>query len=204
MIAVIDYGVGNLGSIINMFKKIGMVETMSATTPDDLKKADKYILPGVGAFDVGIKLLNHSGMREELDRQILELHKPILGICLGMQMLGEMSEEGVEMGLGYIPFSCRKFQLDGMGLRVPHMGWDYVHTEKDISLAARPKENLRFYFAHSYYAECSDVDDILFSCDYGLHFAAGIHRDNIYGVQFHPEKSHNFGKWLFQNFVEEV
>lgn len=204
MIAIIDYGIGNLGSIRNMLKKSGMKETMLATMPDDLKKADKYILPGVGAFDAGMNLLNRSGMREELDRQVMERHKPILGICLGMQMLGEMSEEGAEKGLGYIPFSCRKFKLEGMGLRVPHMGWDYVHIEKDIPLVAKPKENLRFYFVHSYYAECSEKGDILFSCDYGLHFAAGVHRNNIYGVQFHPEKSHNFGRWLFQNFIGEI
>ncbi len=204
MIAIIDYGLGNLGSIKNMLKVCNAKDIIMARTREDIVQADKYILPGVGSFDTGMNLLNNSGMREELDYQILEVKKPILGICLGMQMLGNKSEEGKEKGLGYVDFCCRKFSSSQPDLRVPHMGWDIVEINKDTALTVNSKEFLKFYFVHSYYAECQNKDDILFYCDYGIRFAAGINRDNIFGVQFHPEKSHNYGKWLIGNFVKEL
>ncbi len=204
MIAIVDYGVGNLGSISNMLKKINVEEVILATKSDDLKRADKIILPGVGAFDTGMSLLNESGMREELDIQVKERNKPILGICLGMQMLGTGSEEGKETGLGYIDFVCHKFSFPDGELRIPHMGWDYVDVKKDTKISVQPKENLRFYFVHSYYAKCKNESDILFSCEYGHVFTAGVNKDNVFGVQFHPEKSHSYGKWLLKNFAEEV
>lgn len=204
MIAIIDYGLGNLGSIYNMLKKIGCEDVIYATTTEDVTRADKYILPGVGAFDTGMQMLNVSGMRNELDKQVLGNKKPILGICLGMQMLGRKSAEGTEEGLGYISFECKRFDVEARGLKVPHMGWDYVEIKKDIPIVRNPKEELRFYFVHSYYAKCEDDTDILMTCDYGLEFAAAVNKENIYGMQFHPEKSHGYGKWLLKNFVEEV
>lgn len=204
MVGIIDYGVGNIGSIANMLKKIGYSDIKMVRTVDDIRAADKYILPGVGSFDAGMKLLNESGMREELDLQILQAKKPILGICLGMQMLGRKSEEGALSGLGYIPFECKKFQLDDKGLKVPHMGWDYVELFRRDSIVVNPKDNLRFYFVHSYYAICDNQEDILMKCQYGIEFDAAVNHGNVYGVQFHPEKSHGFGKWLLKNFVEEI
>lgn len=204
MIAIIDYGLGNLGSIKNMLKVSNAKDIVMATTAEDISRADKFILPGVGAFDMGMSLLNNSGMREELDEQVLENKKPILGICLGMQMLGNKSEEGKESGLGYIDFCCHKFSFPKSEYRVPHMGWDIVEINKETALTANPKDFLKYYFVHSYYAECENEEDILFFCDYGIRFAAGVNRENIFGVQFHPEKSHNYGKWLIENFVEKL
>lgn len=204
MVAIIDYGIGNLGSIYNMLKKIGCNDVIFANKVQDIVQADKYILPGVGSFDSGMNMLNNSGMREELDRQVLDNQKSILGICLGMQMLGKGSKEGKLHGLGYIPFRCEKFDIENQNLRVPHMGWDYVDINKDAGLVKNPKNELRFYFVHSYYAVCENKEDILMTCDYGMEFAAAVNSENIYGVQFHPEKSHGFGKWLLKNFIEEV
>ncbi|MGN0170896.1 MAG: imidazole glycerol phosphate synthase subunit HisH [Lachnospiraceae bacterium] len=204
MIAVIDYGIGNLGSIENMLKKAGGEEVIYASCAEDLRKADKLILPGVGSFDMGMCMLNMSGMREELDVQVLKKGKPILGICLGMQMLGQSSEEGTCKGLGYIPFECKKFSVEKQNLRVPHMGWDYVEIQKECRLLKAPIDNLRFYFVHSYYAVCECDQDVMMTCDYGGPFVAAVNRNNVYGTQFHPEKSHGYGKWLFKNFVEEV
>ncbi len=204
MIAIVDYGAGNLGSIRNMLHKLDAGEVILATSSEEIKNADKYILPGVGAFDTGMRMLNESGMRDELDKQVKECKKPILGICLGMQMLGTGSEEGSSEGLGYIDMSCRRFCFDNLNLRIPHMGWDYVETVKDTLLTTNPKDNVRFYFVHSYFAVCENKDDVMFECDYGIRFAAGVNHDNIYGVQFHPEKSHNYGKWLMGNFVRGI
>ncbi len=204
MIAIVDYGVGNLGSIRNMLKKCGTDDIVLATNADDIRKADKIILPGVGSFDTGMKMLNASGMREEIDIHVIEKGKPILGICLGMQMLGLGSEEGTESGLSYIDFRCKKFSFDYENLRIPHMGWDYVDIIGESQLTLNPRDRLRFYFVHSYYAECKSDENVLFECDYGYKFAAGVHKSNIFGVQFHPEKSHNYGKWLMKNFIEEV
>lgn len=204
MLGIIDYGVGNVGSILNMLKKLGCVDAKLIRSKEELSSIEKYILPGVGAFDTGMNMLNESGLREELDIQVLQNKKKILGICLGMQMLGRKSAEGSIAGLGYIPLECVKFSLESEGLNVPHMGWDYVDIVKNSPLVVNPKEQLRFYFVHSYYAICEDADDVLMQCQYGINFTAAVNRDNVYGVQFHPEKSHGFGKWLLKNFVEEV
>ncbi|WP_027396876.1 imidazole glycerol phosphate synthase subunit HisH [Anaerovibrio lipolyticus] len=204
MIGIVDYGIGNIGSIANMLKKIGCLDVKLLHKSDEFHSVDKYILPGVGSFDAGMKLLNQSGMRRELDLQVLQNKKPILGICLGMQMLGRGSEEGCIPGLGYIPFECVKFNFDDNSLKVPHMGWDYAEIAKRSPIAVNPKDMLRFYFVHAYYAVCDNHEDILMKCQYGINFAAAVNKDNIYGVQFHPEKSHGFGKWLLKNFVEEV
>lgn len=204
MIAIIDYGLGNIGSIYNMLKKVGCEDVFFASKKEDLHKADKYILPGVGAFDTGMNMLNSSGMREELDKQVLSNGKKILGICLGMQMLGLRSEEGTEPGLGYIPFECIRFNLQEKQLSVPHMGWDYIEISKNDNLLKNPREKLRFYFVHSFYALCENDENVLARTDYGVKFASMVCERNIYGVQFHPEKSHSYGKWLFGNFVKEV
>ena len=204
MIGILNYGIGNIGSIKNMLSKIGEKNVILIDDADDFKKADKLILPGVGAFDKGMHLLNESGLRDTLDFQVLDEHKPILGICLGMQMLGKQSEEGTEPGLGYIDFECRKFEFSNNELKVPHMGWDYVVPEKDSPLIHNLGEKTRFYFVHSYYAVCDNEEDMLLSCDYGLKFTASVQHNNVYGTQFHPEKSHVFGMKLFENFAKEI
>ena len=202
MIGVLDYGIGNIGSILNMLKKVG-VKAQPVTTGEALSTCDRLILPGVGAFDQGMALLEKSGMRGALDEAVTS-GKPILGICLGMQMLGLCSEEGVSDGLGYIPFSMRRFRLDGHPeLKVPHMGWDRVRIVRpEAALVQGLEQPARFYFVHSYYAVCEDERDVLMECDYGVHFAAAVHRGNVWGVQFHPEKSHRFGLQLLTAFQQ--
>ncbi len=204
MIGILDYGIGNIGSIKNMLSKIGEKNTIYLKKIEDFDMVDKIILPGVGSFDQGMHLLEESGMREKLDEHVLNLHKPVLGICLGMQMLGLKSEEGNEKGLGYIDFSCSKFSFEESKLKVPHMGWDYVGVPGDEPLVRNLGEKPRFYFVHSYYATCTNPEDVLLTCDYGHSFAAAVHHKNIYGTQFHPEKSHSFGMRLFENFVKEI
>lgn len=203
MIAVVDYGIGNIGSIQNMLKKTGEKEVKIADTPAALRESDKLILPGVGAFDAGMTLLDKSGMREELDYQVLTQHKPILGICLGMQMLGKGSEEGEKKGLCYVDFRCLKFDFDKRPeLKVPHMGWDYIKiTDKENKLVKDFYENSKFYFVHSYYAACYDSSNVVMTCNYGHEFPVAVCKENIYGVQFHPEKSHKYGLKLLQNFA---
>ena len=204
MIGILNYGIGNIGSIKNMLSKIGEKDAILIHNADDLNRVDKFILPGVGAFDQGMQLLNASGLRDALDYQVLTEHKPILGICLGMQMLGKKSEEGAEEGLGYIDFRCKKFDFSDKELKVPHMGWDYVTSEKNSPLIHDLGEKPRFYFVHSYYAVCEKQEDVLLSCDYGFIFTASVQHNNVYGTQFHPEKSHVFGMRLLENFAKEI
>lgn len=162
-------------------------------------------MPGVGAFDTGMELLKRSGLIDSIDRHVLEKKKPILGICLGMQMLGLSSEEGKSQGLGYINFISKRFVFEKeTALKIPHMGWDYVTIiKKNVPLVRNNIISPRYYFVHSYHAVCENHEDILMSCDYGYSFTAAVNHNNIYGVQFHPEKSHRYGMQLLSNFVRE-
>lgn len=202
MVGIINYGLGNLGSIQNMLKVIGEKSIISSNT-DELNKCDRFILPGVGAFDAGMNKLNESGLTEYIKHIALEEKKPILGICLGMQLLGRKSEEGNLLGLGLIPFDNIRFRLDDTELKVPHMGWDIVDIKQDNSLVNGLKGTQRYYFVHSFHAKCDSENNVLMTCDYGYEFAASVIQGNIMGVQFHPEKSHDFGMALLQNFVKE-
>lgn len=200
MIAIIDYGLGNLGSIQNMLRVIGEKSKITRNSID-INNADGIILPGVGAFDAGMKRMMESGL-DEMVRSQAEKGKPILGICLGMQLLGRGSEEGNMQGLSLIPFECQRFRLDGTGLKIPHMGWDVVEFRNEHSILGGLCGQQRYYFVHSYHAVCDQPENVLMTCDYGYEFAAAVAKDNVIGVQFHPEKSHDFGLSLLRNFVK--
>lgn len=204
MILVIDYGMGNVGSIMNMLKKIGAKSAIT-TNPDELYTAEKIILPGVGSFDKGMQYLEQKGFHEAILKNVVELKKPLLGICLGMQMLGRKSEEGVRPGLGLIPFDTVRFRFDQKtSLKVPHMGWNYVNINNHNSqLVNNICEKQRFYFVHTYHALCDNKEDILMESHYGYVFTAAVQHLNIYGTQFHPEKSHRYGMQLLSNFAKE-
>ena len=202
MVGIINYGLGNLGSIQNMLKVIGEKSIISANV-EELNKCDRYILPGVGAFDAGMTKLNESNLVDYIKGKTLDEHKPLLGICLGMQLLGRRSEEGNQEGLGLIPFENIRFRLANSNLKVPHMGWDIVEFKQESPLLRKLEGTQRYYFVHSYHALCDSKDNILMTCDYGYEFAAAVIKDNIMGVQFHPEKSHDFGMALLNNFVKE-
>jgi glutamine amidotransferase len=203
MITIIDYGVGNSGSIVNMLKKVGVKSTISSD-PSEIAAAEKIILPGVGAFDVGIKNLKSSGLIDVLNEQVAEKKKPFLGICLGMQLLAKSSEEGNENGLGWIDAEVMKFDFNGDNgdLKIPHMGWNQIKNKKSHRILNNLGDESRFYFVHSYYMKCNQPDDGLLTCNYGIDFTCAVQKDNIMGVQFHPEKSHKFGMQLLKNFSE--
>lgn len=201
MVAVIDYGLGNLGSIANMLKAIG---EKSVITSDrrEIAAADRIILPGVGSFDAGLRKLQETrladGIKEEADKG-----KAVLGICLGMQLLGRKSEEGTTAGLGLIPFDCIRFSFPAESvLKIPHMGWDTVDFRQDSPLLSGITGRQRYYFVHSYHAKCDHEENVLMTCGYGYPFVAAVVKGRVYGVQFHPEKSHNFGMRLLENFVK--
>lgn len=202
MVGIINYGLGNLGSIQNMLKVIGEKSIISADIKA-LNTCDRYILPGVGAFDAGMTRLQECGLVDFIKNKVLEEKTPILGICLGMQLLGRKSEEGSLPGLGLITFDNIRFRLEDSNLRVPHMGWDIVEFKQSNPLLKNLEGTQRYYFVHSYHALCDSKDNILMTCDYGYEFAAAVVKDNIMGVQFHPEKSHDFGMALLNNFVKE-
>lgn len=199
MIAILDYGLGNLGSIANMLKAVGEKSKITAD-PKVIKQADGIILPGVGAFDAGMQRLDETGLKD-IVLDYAESRKPILGICLGMQLLGFGSEEGEEDGLGLIPFHCIKFSQADPALKVPHMGWDIVDIKQEHRLVSGFQGIQRYYFVHSFHAACDNTENVLMTCDYGVEFPAAVVKGNIIGVQFHPEKSHNFGMALLRNFV---
>lgn len=200
MIAILDYGIGNVGSIFNMLKHID-VEAIITHDSDAIEAADKVILPGVGSFDSGMKKLVDSNLVDIIRKHVLQNNKHLLGICLGMQMLGRRSEEGVLPGLDLVPFDCIRFRLDSPTLKIPHMGWDVVKTEQSDPVVDNLIGLQRFYFVHSYHAVCDNPEDVLFSCDYGYEFPAAVKHGNVYGFQFHPEKSHKFGMALLKNFA---
>ncbi|NBW48601.1 MAG: imidazole glycerol phosphate synthase subunit HisH [Betaproteobacteria bacterium] len=199
MIALVDYGVGNLSSVANMLRKAG-ADVVVSREPKVILAADKLLLPGVGHFDHGMKMINASGLREALDHFALELRRPVLGICLGAQILGHGSEEGDAPGLGWVDMACRK--LPAMpGIRVPHMGWNQITRKKHSLLLDGMREDARYYFVHSYHMECADAEDVLATAVHGIEFTCAVQRGNIMGTQFHPEKSLRHGLALMQSFV---
>jgi imidazole glycerol-phosphate synthase subunit HisH len=200
MITIVDYGMGNLGSILNMFKHIG-VKASTTCSPEEIRKAEKLILPGVGAFDAAMARIQDTGLLDILKQKVLIDRIPILGICLGMQLLTRGSEEGVLPGLGWIPADTKRFPSKP-GLKVPHMGWNIAIPSVQSSITKNLPTDCRFYFVHSYYVSADNPEHIILRSTYDTKFAAAIQRDNIYGAQFHPEKSHKFGMQLLKNFAE--
>ena len=205
MITIVDYGVGNLGSIVNMLKKVG-VKAEASSNPDVLRKAEKLILPGVGAFDAGMKKLNETGLIPVLNELVLEKKVPVIGLCLGMQLMTKRSEEGTEAGLGWIDAETVRFKFgaENAHLKVPHMGWNTLDIRRPHPLVTDLEPESRFYFVHSYHIVCADEADVVAYTDYGYPLAAIINKGNIMGAQFHPEKSHKFGMQLLKNFAERL
>jgi len=202
MIAIIDYGLGNIRAFVHVYNQLNIPITI-ATECDGLKKASKLILPGVGAFDNAMERLNKSGMRQILDELVLGRNVPLLGICVGMQMLARSSEEGHLPGLGWMDAVVKKMTpLNFHDTHLPHMGWNDVQPVIKNSLFYDFGRVSRFYFLHSYYFHCNKNEDVLALTDYGGMFTSAVHSGNIYGVQFHPEKSHTCGIRLLQNFAE--
>lgn len=201
MITIVDYGMGNLGSVKNMIKKIGG-DSIITSDSELIKDADKIILPGVGAFDNGMANLKNLGLIDLLNKKVIIDKTPVLGICLGMQLMTQSSEEGTLKGLGW--FAAETIKFNSEGIRVPHMGWNTAEVVKESKLSAELYAENRFYFVHSYYVKCHDEGDILMKTNYGADFASAISRENMYAVQFHPEKSHKFGYKILKNFMELV
>lgn len=199
MIVIVDIGMGNLGSIQNMFKRI-KVEAKASSDPSEIDKASKLVLPGVGAFDNAMQSLHEHGLIDVLNKKVIKDRTPILGICLGMQLLGTESEEGRMMGLGWINAQTVRFQMNSNGLKIPHMGWNTVEVKGDPGIFAGIDEP-RFYFVHSYHLVSNVGSDVLTTTHYGYDFISSVHHENIWGTQFHPEKSHKFGMKLFSNFA---
>ena len=198
MITIVDYGMGNLGSILNMFKRVGVSAVISGELPL-IEVATKLVLPGVGAFDNAMTRINAGGLREVLDRKVHEECVPILGICLGMQILTSASEEGKLPGLGWVATTTRRFP-NSPGLKVPHMGWNEVVPSQESKLTRNLPEKSRFYFVHSYFVSVENQENSILKATHGIAFDAAIQYGNIYGTQFHPEKSHKFGMHLLKNF----
>lgn len=203
-ITIIDYGVGNLGSIQNMLKKLG-AQSEIATDVGAIERATKIILPGVGAFDAGMTQLNQSGLRPALDAAVLQKRVPVSGICLGMQLMTEGSEEGSLPGLGWVPAKTIRFLPEpNETMKIPHMGWSIVTKAKQSPVLDLLEDESRFYFVHSYHVDCINRADVLLTAQYGsVHFDAAFERVNILGFQFHPEKSHRFGMALLKAFLEK-
>lgn len=203
MITIVDYGMGNLGSIQNMIKKLGHSAIISSKA-NDIIMADKVILPGVGSFDKAIQNLRALNLIDTL-KEYATTNKPMLGICLGMQLLSNGSEEGTLPGLGLIPGEVKRFKIDS-SFKIPHMGWNLIQIKKTTPLLKQldSLDEIRFYFVHSYYYQCDHDENIMTTTSYDKEFTSGVNHGAIYGVQFHPEKSHKFGMQLIKNFLEEL
>ncbi len=203
MIAIIDYGLGNILAFLNVYNRLNIPVTV-AKSAVDLRSATRLILPGVGSFDHAMQQLDQSGMRQLVEQLVMRDKVPVLGICVGMQMLAKSSEEGELPGLGWIDGTVKKFDLLAMpsGTNLPHMGWNDVNPVVTGGLFKGIEQDSLFYFLHSFYFECHQQSNILALSDYGGNFSCAVRQDNVYGVQFHPEKSHHFGSQLLKNFAE--
>lgn len=200
MITIIDYGAGNIGSIQNMIKRVGGESKVSSST-EEIMDATKLLLPGVGSFDYGMQKLNDSGITEVLHKKVIDQGTPILGICLGMQLMTKKSEEGQLPGLGWFDAEVKKFIPKEKKQKIPHMGWNLIDLKKKAVLFDDKPLERRFYFVHSYYVSCNKESEILTETNYINNFVSGLAKNNIFGLQFHPEKSHKFGMEIIKNFV---
>lgn len=205
VIAIIDYGTGNIRSIQSMLSRIGVTSILTSNV-EEILAAERLILPGVGHFDFGMSQLRNSGLEQVLNYQALERKIPVLGICLGAQLLTRRSDEGTSAGLGWIAADTIRFEKSKLGpnLKVPHMGWSDTEFHPDCPLGRGFMQLPRFYYVHSFHLKCDDPKHEICHATYGYQFAGGIAQDNIMGVQFHPEKSHRFGMQVLKNFVDLV
>lgn len=203
MITLIDYGVGNINAFVNVYKRLD-VSVKIAKTSQDLIGSEKLILPGVGHFDHAMSELNKSGMREYLDELVLDKKIPVIGICVGMQMMANNSDEGNMEGLKWIDATVKKFDESKIMqvTRLPHMGWNDVKPLKQSKIFAGLEQDAIFYFLHSYYFHCNQTGDVMAVSEYGGEFTSAAHHENKYGIQFHPEKSHHYGEILLHNFAK--
>ena len=203
MIAIIDYGSGNIAAVANIYKQLKIPYVVTGI-PDELRKADRYILPGVGAFDATMRYLNDSGMIAVLNEQIIGQGKKVMGICVGMQILAESSEEGELAGLGWILGRVRKndASLLPSSPKLPHMGWNSITPKSNARLFVGVDGESGFYFLHSYYFDARDANDVSATVQYGMEMPCAVARANVFGMQFHPEKSHSNGMAVFRNFAE--
>jgi imidazole glycerol-phosphate synthase subunit HisH len=204
MICIVDYGVGNIQAFLNLFKRIG-VDAQRAQTPEALAEATRLVLPGVGHFDHAMQRLNESGLRHQLEDLVLKANIPVVGVCVGMQMLAHGSDEGRLPGLGWLPGRVRAFSghPQSADLPMPHMGWNELQTQSGSKLFSKGfEETPQFYFLHSYFFDAEDKRDVAATASYGLTFDAVVSRGNVHGIQCHPEKSHRWGQQLLKNFVE--
>lgn len=201
MITIIDYGLGNIKAFENVYSRLN-IKVNVARNAADILSSSKLILPGVGSFDYAMTLLNDSGFRPAIEQKVLEDNTPIIGICVGMQMMASTSEEGILPGLGWIKGKVKLFDESKIDFKtkLPHMGWNNIEIQKSTKLFDGLDNSSRFYFLHSYYFECDDNEDIIAIADYGVKYTCAINHKNIYGIQFHPEKSHNNGVCLLENF----
>jgi imidazole glycerol-phosphate synthase subunit HisH len=202
MIAIIDYGLGNVGAFFNMYREMN-IPAKIVKSVEELQGANKFILPGVGSFDLAMNLFKNSSMFEQVSENVLIKKVPVLGICVGMQMLASSSEEGKEKGLGWVPGVVKRIDDSKLKQRthLPHMGWNDVEA-KEANLFKGFETGAKFYFLHSYYFNADHEKNVLAKVEYGEIFPCAVGKDNIFGVQFHPEKSHHYGSKLLKNFAE--